>query len=161
MRNIAANTTLSELIKTHPEYKDHSIKYIKTVNFGLVEEVMTTMFNPTTGQIDLQTVSFFNKETMIPQIIAVEPVPEPTPQKPSPRPLYPTVVLSDLALTETIKTDSGLKTVLTTIQQSAIRYQSAIPMTVQVQPVGRNLTKYVIVLDVAGKKEQRVFTYNR
>jgi hypothetical protein len=31
------------------------------VNFGLIEEVMTTMFNPSTGAIDLQTFSFYNK----------------------------------------------------------------------------------------------------
>lgn len=137
------------------------IKYIKTVNFGLVEEVMTTMINPTTGIIDVQTVSFFNKETKVPQIITVEAPEKPTPQNPSPRPFYPTVVLSDSAITETIKKDTGLKTVLTTIHQSATRYQSAIPLTVEVQAVGTNIVKYVIVLDVVGKKEQKVFTYNK
>lgn len=71
------------------------------------------------------------------------------------------MLLSDSAITETIKKDTGLKTVLTTIQQSATRYQSAIPLTVEVQPVSKSTTKYVIVLDVAGKKEQKVFTFDK
>lgn len=72
------NISIAELIKAYPEYKGYSINYIKTVNFGLVEEVMTTLINPITGVIDLQTISFVNKESMTSQVIAVDPVPQPT-----------------------------------------------------------------------------------
>lgn len=72
------NISIAELIKAYPEYKGHSINYIKTVNFGLVEEVMTTLINPITGVIDLQMISFVNKESMTSQVIAVDPVPQPT-----------------------------------------------------------------------------------
>lgn len=72
------NISIAELIKAYPEYKGYSINFIKTVNFGLVEEVMTTLINPITGVIDLQTISFVNKESMTSQVIAVDPVPQPT-----------------------------------------------------------------------------------
>lgn len=61
VKNPAVNASMVQIVKEHPEYSGYSIKYVKTVNFGLIEEVMTTMFNPSTGAIDLQTFSFYNK----------------------------------------------------------------------------------------------------
>ncbi len=122
---------------------------------------MATMINPLTGVIDIQAVSFYNKETKIPHIVSVEPIKQPTPDEPIIfKPLYPKVVLSDSAIIDAIKKDSGLKTVLTTIHSSGAQYQASVPLTVEVQPVGGNTTKYVVVLDIDGGKEQMVYTYD-
>lgn len=59
--NEAVKTTVETIVKEHPEYTGYTVKYVKTVNFGLVEEVMTTLINPTTGVIDLKAVTFYNK----------------------------------------------------------------------------------------------------
>lgn len=131
MKNPAVNASVVKIIKDHPEYSGYNVKYVKTVNFGLMEEVMTTMFNPSTGVIDLQAISFYNKETKIPQIVSVEPIKQPTIEEPAIyKPLYPSVVISDSALTSAIRKDVGLRSVLQAIQKSSVHYHTAIPLTV-------------------------------
>ena len=53
-----------------------------------------------------------------------------------------------------------MKKVLTTITNSSSTYKSAIPLNVEVQQIGTQINKYVVVLDVNGKKEQKVYTHN-
>jgi hypothetical protein len=63
--------------------------------------------------------------------VAVETIQQPTIEKPAVyKALYPTVVISDSTLTETIQKDIGLRAVLQTIQKSASYYLTAIPLTV-------------------------------
>ena len=77
------------------------------------------------------------------------------------RPIYPTITIRDGEISETIKKDKNLETVLTTIQTSATQYNKAIPLNVEVQPLGEDTTKYVVLLDINGKKEQKVYTYKK
>lgn len=123
---------------------------------------MTTMLNPSTGAVDLQAVSFYNKETRLPKIVSIEPIKQPSIDEPAVfKPLYPSVVISDSTLATTIQKDVGLRSVLQTIQQSAVSYHTAIPLTVEVQQMGVNATTYVVVLEVSGQKEQKVYVYNK
>ena len=75
------------------------------------------------------------------------------------KPLYPAVLVPDTGITEIIRKDKGFKQVLTTITSSSSHYKTAIPLNVQLQEMGAQTTKYVVVLDVNGKKEQKVYTY--
>ena len=84
----------------------------------------------------------------------------PTVEKPvCMKPLYPTVLIPDTGITEIIRKDKGFKKVLTKITSSSSHYKSAIPVNVELQEMGSETTKYAVVLDINGKKEQKVYTY--
>lgn len=55
------STSVLQVIKEHPELKEHTVKYAKTTNYGLIEEVVTTFKNKATKKVDIKTVSFYNK----------------------------------------------------------------------------------------------------
>ena len=153
--------TKSEITKKYTKYAEHKVKYVKTVNFGLVDEIVMTMVNPSSGIVDTKSVSFYNKETKVTTIVSVEPIEMPSVEQPVLiRPLYPQITVPDTGITEIIKKDKGMKTVLTTITSISSTYKSAIPLSVEVQQLGSQTNKYVVVLDVNGKKEQKVYTYN-
>ena len=153
--------TKSEITKKYAKYAEHKVKYAKTVNFGLVDEVVMTMVNPSSGIVDTKSVSFYNKETKVTTIVSVEPIEKPSVEQPVLiRPLFPQVTISDSGITEIVKKDQGMKKVMTTITSSSSSYKSAIPKSVEVQQIGTQTNKYVVVLDVNGKKEQKVYTHN-
>ena len=153
--------TKSEITKKFAKYAEHKVKYAKTVNFGLVDEIVMTMVNPSSGIVDTKTVSFYNKETKLTTVVSVEPVEMTSVEQPEiVRPLFPQVIVTGSGITEIIKKDKGMKTVLTTITNSSSTYKSAIPLNVEVQQIGTQTNKYVVVLDVNGKKEQKVYTHN-
>ena len=152
--------TKSEITKKFAKYAEHKVKYAKTVNFGLVDEIVMTMVNPS-GVVDTKSVSFYNKETKVTTVVSIEPIEMPTVDQPVLiRPLFPQVTIPDTGITEIVNKDQGMKEVLTTITSSSSTYKSAIPMSVEVQQIGSKTSKYVVVLDVNGKKEQKVYTYN-
>jgi hypothetical protein len=75
-------------------------------------------------------------------------------------PSYPTTVIPDVAVVEAVKSDLGLKTVLTVIQQSKTEYVSAVPLTTEVQVLSGSVTKYTVVLDLKDHKDQAVYLYD-
>ena len=161
-KNEAEITSRTEIIKKQSKYSEHKIKYTKTVNFGLVDEVVMTMVNPVTHLVDTKAIAFFNKETKDSKIVSIMPVEQPTPERPvCVKPLYPAVLVPDSSISTTIKKDVGLRTVLKTIQKSSTHYRQAVPVSVEVQTLGDKTNKYVVVLEVNGKKEQKVYTYQK
>ena len=54
-------TIKTQINKKFEKYSDHKVKYVKTVNYGLVDEVVMTMVNPITKVVDSKVVSFYNK----------------------------------------------------------------------------------------------------
>lgn len=50
---------------------------------------------------------------------------------------------------------------LTTLQKSSQEYYSIVPYSIQVQVLSEIVTKYMVVFDVSGRKEERVYTFNR
>lgn len=50
---------------------------------------------------------------------------------------------------------------MTTIQTSSTKYKKSIPLNVEVQKLGEDTTKYVVLLEINGKKEQKVYTYQQ
>jgi hypothetical protein len=59
-----------------------------------------------------------------------------------------------------IQKDTGFKSVLTTIQQTSTEYTSASAQSVQVQVLSDTVTKYNVVVEVAERKEEKVYIYN-
>lgn len=161
-KNVAATSSKTEVVKQYPVYDKYPIKFVKNINFGLIDEVVMTLQNPQTGVVDTKVVTFYNKETKKTTVVAVEPIPQPTVEVPvCVTPIYPTVMIPDGEISETIKTDKKLESVLTTIQTSSTKYKKAIPLNVEVQPLGEDTTKYVVLLEINGKKEQKVYTYQQ
>lgn len=121
-----------------------------------------TLKSTKTGFVESKAVCFHNKENNEISVPVLETIPQPTVDEPIRiKPLLPTIVLTDNEITQTITKDSGLKTVLVTIQESSSQYKTAIPLTVEVQTLNDNINKYVVVLDVNGKKEQKVYTFQK
>jgi len=48
---------------------------------------------------------------------------------------------------------------LKTITSSSTHYKSAVPLSVEIKKIGSQTTKYVVILDEKGKKEQKVYTH--
>lgn len=69
--NEAVVSSHIEIIKSYTTYTKHIIRYIKTVNFGLVEEVMMTLINPSTGLVEVKAIFYYNKETKKSEVISV------------------------------------------------------------------------------------------
>ena len=161
-QNEAVSTSIVEIKKSYTQYSQHEVKYVKTINYGLIDEVVMTLKNSKTGVVDSKAVCFFNKENSKIQLVSVKPLPMPSVEEPIRiKPLFPTIVLTDEEITQTVQKDSGLKTVLKTIQTISHQYKSAIPLNVEVQNIDDQTNKYVVVLDVNGKKEQKVYTYQK
>ena len=59
--NEEVTTIKTQINKKFEKYSEHKIKYVKTVNYGLVDEVVMTMVNPITKVVDSTVVSFYNK----------------------------------------------------------------------------------------------------
>lgn len=112
-----------------------------------------TLENPTTHVVDTKVVTFYNKETKTTTVVDVEPIPEPTVERPLPtEPIYPCVMIPDSEIPTLVKTDKKLEVVMTTIQSSSTKYKKSVPIDVEVQTLGDDTTKYVVVLEVNGKK---------
>ena len=118
------------------------------------------MVNPITKIVDSKVISFFNKDTKECTVVSVEPIEQPTVERPvCGKPLYPAVLVPDSGITQVIKKDKGFKEVLKTITSSSTHYKEAVPLNVEIKKIGSQTNKYVVVLDVKGKKEQKVYTF--
>jgi hypothetical protein len=95
-KNVAATSSKTEIVKQYPVYSDYLIKFVKNINFGLVDEVVMTLQNPQTGLVDTQVVTFYNKETKKTVVVSVDPIPQPTVEQPvTVKPIYPSVMIPD------------------------------------------------------------------
>ena len=53
---VAVTSSTTQIVKKHAKYVDYSVNYVKTVNFGLVEEVEMTLLNTKTQVVDTKVV---------------------------------------------------------------------------------------------------------
>ncbi len=64
------------------------------------------------------------------------------------------------AVPNVIKTDIGLKTVITTVQSSSTELTKATVVSSEVQTISDSITKYTVLFDVEGQKTQTVHLYD-
>lgn len=113
------------------------------------------------SKLDIKTIAFYNLTTKQTKVVSVQEIDILSQtQVQTSTAVYPSVVVSDSAVNVLAVKDTGFKTVLTTLQQSSQVYKSAVAVSTQVQQVSETVTKYNVVIEVAGKKEEKVYIYD-
>ncbi len=75
-------------------------------------------------------------------------------------PTMPIQFVPGFAVPNVIKTDIGLKTVITTVQSSSTELTKATVVSSEVQTISDSITKYTVLFDVEGQKTQTVHLYD-
>ena len=114
------------------------------------------------NKLDLKSISFYNKANKALKIISLKPIDILLDSQVQPSSsVYPTVVVPDIAVNVLTQKNTGFKSVISTLQKSSQEYTGIVPITTQVQVLSENVTKYNIVVNVAGRKEEKVYTFNK
>jgi hypothetical protein len=123
--------------------------------------VTVELQGPNYGDIAAKSISFYDSASSTVTVISIEPVALPTISQPViSTSLYPSILISENAIAKTIDQNQGFKAVLGAIQALGAKYTDATALTSEIQTINHNITKYSVVLDVKGIKEQVVYIYD-
>lgn len=160
--SIPVQSTVTSLTTSYSEYSTYSVKYTKIIDFGKQTQVILTLEGPSPTDTPIQVTGFYDLTTKTVKIVHLQEIDTITiSSAPVPLPTITTTHISEAHISETIKKDTGLKTVITQITKSSTEYQKATVTSAEVQVYDEYTIQYNIVMDVKGEKQHFVHIYNK
>ena len=105
----------------------------------------------------MQSVVYYDQSTKVVNVVSVKPF---VPTIELLTPTMPIQFIPGFAVPNVIKTDVGLKTVITTVQTTSTELTKATVVSSEVQPISDSITKYTVLFDLGGQKTQTVHLYD-
>ena len=116
-----------------------------------------TLENTEVADQTVQSVVYYDQSTKVVNVVSVRPF---VPQIEVEAPTMPIQFVPGFAIPNVIKTDVGLKTVITTVQTTSTELTKATIVSSEVQPISDSITKYTVLFDLGGQKTQTVHLYD-
>ncbi len=104
----------------------------------------------------MQSIVYYDQSTKVVNVVSVRPFVPQTEVSPT----MPIQFVPGFAVPNVIKTDVGLKTVITTVQTTSTELTKATVVSSEVQPISDSITKYTVLFDLGGQKTQTVHLYD-
>ncbi len=131
------------------------------MDLGKTTQVVLTLEGPSSTDLPIQIVAFYDHSATTTNIVSVQTITEESiSAAPYPVPHIPVTTVPASILADTIKKDTGLKTVITQITKSS-QWQGATVSTVEVHTLDEKTVQYNVVMELKGQKHQLVQVYDK
>lgn len=111
------NSTYSQVIQVVEEYQEYTIKYVKTINYGVKTQVILTLQSASPSDLPVQVLAYHDEKTKQVLVVSHQPITQADVSVLSsiPKPQIQTQVITGKQVTEIVKVDTELKSVITKI----------------------------------------------
>jgi hypothetical protein len=120
--NEVIQSVYTYIISTFTQYHGYKIKYIKTVRYAKLLQVVITLQGVYSTDAPIQVVAFYDETSKSINVVNIQEIAvtdQVITSTPYPKPIFTPVVVPQHLIANVVKTDSGLQTVITQITTSS------------------------------------------